>query len=49
MAKVDIEESVTVVDTLLKQASICKDAGDAMKFTQAALNAANAIRVLRSD
>lgn len=36
----------TPIDSLLRKAMTCADAGEAMKFAQAALNAANAISVI---
>lgn len=38
-----------LVDTLAAKAADASDSGDALRFSQAALNAANALRVITDD
>lgn len=41
------DDSKKAVETLIQQASKAEDSGDAMRFAQAALNAANALCSLK--
>lgn len=43
-----MEDIKTNIETLLKKAATSGDSGDAMRFTQAALNAANAACALNT-
>lgn len=42
-----MDDKTKEVDTLIKKAAEASDSGDAMRFSQAALNAANAFYTVR--
>lgn len=43
-----MSESIKHIEELIQKAAAAKDSGDAMRFSQAAVNAANALCALKS-